>query len=71
MDGSGEWLFVNDFLSEEVRKSIEPFMGKPDEINYRIGRQNLVVKRGKDGNSIKIYLQNNKDSEISESERVW
>jgi len=70
-DGSGQWLFVNDFLSEEVRKSVEPFMGKTDEISYRIGKQKLVVKRGKDGNSISIYLQNKMNTEISESEQVW
>jgi hypothetical protein len=74
-DGSGRWLFVKDFRSEEVRKAVAPFLGKPDEISYHIGRQKLIVKRGIDGNTIRVYLQNDKDitedGETSESTRVW
>jgi hypothetical protein len=74
-DGSGRWLFVNDFLSEKVRKAVSPFLANPDEISYHIGKQRLIVKRGKDGDTIKVYLRNNndmtKDDVISESSRVW
>jgi hypothetical protein len=74
-DGSGRWLLVKDFRSEEVRKAVAPFLGKHDEISYHIGRQKLIVKRGKDGDTISVYLRNDtdisKDDETSESARVW
>ena len=74
-EGSGQWLVVKDFRSEEVRKAVAPFLGKPDEIRYRVGQRMLTVKRGKDGNTIRIYLQEDKgvteDGEIPESARVW
>jgi hypothetical protein len=74
-DGSGQWLLVKDFRSVEVGKSIAPFLGKPDEISYHIERQRLIVKKGKDGNTISIYLQKDKDKKIdletSESVQVW
>jgi hypothetical protein len=60
-DGSGSWLIVKDFRSDEVRQAVAPFLGKPDEISYLIGKQKLTVKRGKDGNTISIYLQDVKD----------
>jgi hypothetical protein len=68
-------LLVNDFHSEEVRKAVAPYLGKPDEISYHIGKQRLLVKRGNDGNSIRIYLLNEKDikedTELPESTRIW
>ena len=74
-DGSGHWLFVKDFSSEEVFKSVAPFLGRPDEISYHIGKHRLIVKRGKDRNTISIYFQDEKDikndGQISESARVW
>jgi hypothetical protein len=74
-DGSGKWLVVKDFRSPEVRAAVAPFLGKPNEISYRIGRQSLTVNRGRDGNTIRIYLQGNQDAardrEPSESARVW
>jgi hypothetical protein len=74
-DGSGRWLLVKDFRSDEVRKAVAPFLGKPDEISYYIGDKKLVVKRGKDGNTIRVYLLNvediAKDGETPESARVW
>ena len=60
-DGSGRRLLVKDFRLEDVRKTIAPFLGKPDEICYRISDKKLVVKRGKEGNTIRIYLQNIRD----------
>lgn len=66
---------MKDFRSEEVRRAVAPFLGKPDEICYRIGDKKLTVKRGTDGNTIRIYLQNVKDiakhGETPESARVW
>jgi hypothetical protein len=59
-DGEGRWIVVKDFRSEEVRQAVAPFLGKPDEISYKVGEQNLTVKRGKDGNTISIYLQDKK-----------
>jgi hypothetical protein len=74
-DGSGEWLFVNDFHAEEVSKVVAPYLGKPDEISYHIGKQRLTVKRGKDRNTISIYLQNDSDvtmdGALAEPARVW
>lgn len=74
-DGSGYWLFVKEFNSEEVLNTVAPFLGTPDEISYCIGEQRLMIKRGEDRNSIKIYLENIKDiainSETTESARVW
>lgn len=68
-EGTGRWLFVKDFNSGEVRKEIAPYIGKPDEISYRIGSQRLIIKKGKDRNDINIYLQN--DKELKESARVY
>jgi hypothetical protein len=74
-DGSGEWLIVKDFRGEEVRKAVAPFLGKPDEIRYQVGERRLTVKRGKDSNTIRIYLQEEKDiqedAEPAELARVW
>jgi hypothetical protein len=74
-DGRGKWLLVKDFRSEEVGKAVAPFLGKPDEIRYRFGERVLTVKRGEDGNTIRVYLQNEKDEEregeTPESARVW
>lgn len=74
-DGAGQWLFVKDFDLEEVRTAVSPFLGKPDEISYRIGKQRLTVKIGKNRNSISIYLQDEKDmknnGQISEAGRIW
>jgi hypothetical protein len=74
-EGSGDWLLVKDFHAEEVHKTVAPYLGKPDEISYRIGKQRLTVKQGKDRNTISIYLQNDdkhsKDGALAESARVW
>jgi hypothetical protein len=74
-DGSGRWVLVEDFCSPEARKAVAPFLGKPDEISYRIGERILSVKRGESGNSIRIYLQSEKDAARDgnppESARVW
>lgn len=74
-DGSGKWLLVKDFLSEEVKKAVFPFLGKPDEISYNIGKQILIAKRENDRNTISIYLQDEKDitkdGQISESARIY
>ena len=74
-DGVGHWLFVNDFRSDEVRYAVTPFLGKPDEISYHTVNQKLIVKQGKDGNTISIQLQNAKDkkndAEASEYVQVW
>jgi hypothetical protein len=74
-DGMGRWLFVHDFHSEEVLNTVAPFLGKPDEINYHIGSQRLIVKRGKEQNTISVYLLNDKystkEGENLESARVW
>jgi hypothetical protein len=74
-DESGKWLIVKDFRGEQVRKAVAPFLGKPDEVRYQVGRRRLTVKRGKDGNAIRIYLQEEKDihedSQSPESARVW
>jgi hypothetical protein len=70
-DGSGEWLFVKDFHDEEVNKAVAPHLGKPDEISYHIGKQRLTVKKGKDRNSISIYLQDDSVGALAESARVW
>ena len=74
-DGSGKWLIVKDFRGDEVRQAVAPFLGKPDEICYEIGARRLTVKRGKDGDTIQIYLQEGKDlpedSPLPESARVW
>jgi hypothetical protein len=74
-EGSGHWLVVKDFLSDDVSKAVTPFLGKPDEISYHIGKQRLTVKRGKDSDTISVYLQNDnniaKNGETSESARVW
>jgi hypothetical protein len=70
-DGSGDWLFVKDFHAEEVSKAVAPYLGKPDEITYYIGKQKLIVKKGKDRNSISIYLQNEREDSLSESSRIW
>jgi hypothetical protein len=73
-DGSGQWLIVKDFRSDEVRKALTPFLGKPDEISYLVNDKKLTVKQGKDANTIQIYLQNVKDiekrGETPESARV-
>jgi len=73
-DGSGRWLIVEDFDSDEVRKAVAPFLGKPDEISYNVGDKKLTVKRGENNNTIRIYLQNikeiMKDGETSESARI-
>lgn len=74
-DGRGQWLLVNDFKSEEVGKAIDPFLGEPDEISYHTDNHILIVKRGKDGNTISIQLQNAKDNkndaESSVPVNVW
>jgi len=74
-DGAGHWLVVKDFRSDEVRQAVVPFLGKPDEISYLVGEQKLTVKRGKDGNTISIYLQDVKDiaknGETPDSSKVW
>jgi hypothetical protein len=74
-DGSGKWLIVKDFRSDEVRQAVAPFLGKSDEISYLVGKQKLTVKRGKDGNTISIYLQDAEDiaknGEMPDSARVW
>jgi hypothetical protein len=70
-DGKGQWLFVKDFLSEEVKTATAPFLGKPDEISYQIGKQRLIVKCGKDRNTISIYLLKDKNDPLEESARVW
>jgi len=74
-EGEGLWLIVKDFRSDEVKNAVAPFLGKPDEISYNVGKQKLTVKRGKDGNTINIYLQDVKDIEkkgdTPESARVW
>ena len=74
-DESGKWLIVKDFRGEEVRKAVAPFLGKPDEIRYEVGRQRLTVKCGQDRNTIRIYLQDENDirddSQPPESARVW
>jgi hypothetical protein len=70
-DGSGEWLFVKNFHAEEVPKAVAPYLGKPDEITYHIGKQRLTVKKGKDRNSISIYLQNENEDSLLESSRVY
>ena len=66
---------MKDFRGEEVRKAVAPFLGKPDEIRYEIGQRRLTVKRGKDGNTIQIYLEEEKDiregAPPAESARVW
>ena len=68
-EGAGKWLIVKDFRSKEVLDATTPFMGKPDEISYKIGKQTLTVKRLENGNSIHIYLQ--EGDQPMESERVW
>ncbi len=70
-DGKGQWLFVKDFLSDEVKSAVLPFLGKPDDISYQIGKQRLIVKRGKDRNTISIYLLKDKNDPLTESSRVW
>ena len=74
-EGSGHRLFVKDFLSDDVRKAVAPFLGKPDEISYHIGKQRLTIKRGKDADTISVYLQSDNDitknGVPSESARVW
>ncbi len=74
-DGRGQWLFVKDFRSEEVGKAVAPFLGKPDEISYHTDSQTLIVRREKDGNTISIHLQNEKDKKnhtgASSSVKVW
>lgn len=74
-DGTGEWLFVKDFHDGEVTKAVAPYLGKSDEISYNIGEQRLTVKKGKDRNTISIYLQNasnqTKNGILPESARVY
>jgi hypothetical protein len=74
-DGSGHWLFTDDFLSDEVQEAVAPHLGKPDEINYDVGDKKLTIKRGEDNNTIKIYLQNKEvtgdDADLPESARVY
>jgi hypothetical protein len=74
-DGAGRWLIVKDFRGAEVRKAVAPFLGKPDEIRYQVGERRLTVKRGKDNDTIQIYLQDEKDiredAPPPESARVW
>ena len=74
-DGSGRWLFVDDFRSDEVRKAATPFLGKLDEITYYVADRKLTVKKGEDNNKIQIYLQYEKDipkyGETPESARIY
>jgi hypothetical protein len=74
-DGTGEWIIVKDFHAEDITKAVAPYLGKSDEISYNIGRQRLTVKKGKDRNTISIYLQNESDlaknGALAESARVW
>jgi hypothetical protein len=74
-DQQGKWLIVKDFKADTIKSAVAPYLGAPDEIRYRIGGRVLTVKKGKDGNEIRIYLQNAGDEvnggQPPEAARVW
>jgi hypothetical protein len=50
-------LATDNFLSDEVRRTVAPFLGKPDAIRYRFGNRVLTIRRGKSNNDITVSLQ--------------
>ena len=62
-------------LSDEARREAAAFLGKPDEIRYRFGHRIMTVKRGRNGNTISIYLQDEEktlqNAELPADSRVW
>lgn len=70
-----KWLIVKDFKADTIKNAVAPYLGAPDEIRYRIGGRILTVKKGKDGNQIRIFLQNAGDEvkggQPPEAARVW
>ena len=54
-DGKGKWIITDDMAGEDVKKAVNPFLGRDDEIVYRFkGNRKVIMKISPDGNELKI-----------------
>lgn len=51
--GSGRWVLTDDFGFGQVYQEIWPWVGHPDEIRYRFGREEIVLRRA-EGNAVRV-----------------
>jgi hypothetical protein len=58
-DGKGKWIITDDMAGDELKKSVEPFIGKNDEIVYKFkGNRKVTMKISSDGNELDIKKTN-------------
>jgi len=58
-DGKGKWIVTDDMASENVKKQVEPLIGKNGEIVYKFrGNKKVTMKISTDGNELDIQKTN-------------
>ena len=56
--GAGKWILTDDFGFGRVYQEIWPWVGHPDEICYRFGKEETVLRRGQ-GNAVSVERHTN------------
>jgi len=65
--GKGKWIVTDDMAGEKLKKAIEPFLGKEDEIVCRFkGNRKVIMIISPDGKELQVVK-----NELSDKKEIY